>query len=72
MALVWQCDRCGCVSLVGNVDDLPKSWDRFTVPVRGSTGSRSTREAVMCEQCSDLLYDWLHTPARPEEDPEHG
>jgi hypothetical protein len=59
MALVWQCDRCDKVSNAGDVDDPPDNWVHRTVPVRGSTGAKSSREAVLCPDCDDSLYAWL-------------
>ena len=60
MALVWQCDRCDKVSDMGDVDDPPEGWERRTVPVRGSEGARSSAELVICAECDDSLYQWLH------------
>lgn len=61
MALVWRCDRCQRVSGMGDVDDPPEDWERRSMPVRGSQGARSNGEVVLCEECDDDLYRWLHT-----------
>lgn len=60
MALVWQCDRCKRSSNGGDVDDPPAHWVNYTMPVRGSTGARSTGSATLCDACDDSLYEWLH------------
>lgn len=62
MAQVWQCDRCGLISDQGDIDTPPPGWEYRTVPVRGSGGARSSRDAAICAACDDDLYDWLRTP----------
>lgn len=60
MAQVWQCDRCHTISDLGNIDDPPDNWERRTMPVRGSQGARSSRDAVICADCDDSLYAWAN------------
>lgn len=56
------CDRCKATSNAGDIDDPPPNW-RFTpMPVRGSQGARSTRDAVICDDCDDSLYRWMVDP----------
>ena len=58
----WMCDRCKATSNAGDIDDPPPNW-RFTpMPVRGSGGERSIgiHDAVICGDCDDDLYRWLH------------
>lgn len=59
MAQVWQCDRCDKVDDTGNVDDPPDTFERRSMPVRGSEGARSSMDAVICQECDDSLYEWF-------------
>ena len=68
MALVWQCDRCkGITSQGGNVDDPPDNWSARDMPVRGSSGARSSMPVVLCVGCDDELYEWFHNPPASDE-----
>lgn len=60
MSLVWQCDRCRRVSGMGDSTDPPEDWHRVDMPCRGSQGAKSRQTLVLCAECDDDLYGWLH------------
>lgn len=59
----WRCDRCHKVSTFGDIDTLPPDWEHRNMPVRGSEGARSSGRVVLCDDCDDSLYRWLHREA---------
>jgi hypothetical protein len=58
----WVCDRCGTMSRSGDIDDPPSNWRILDLPVRGTSGARSTRRGVLCDSCDDALYEWFTQP----------
>jgi len=61
MALVWRCDRCKKIGEMGSsADDPPEDWENRNMPVRGSQGARSNSTYLLCNECDDSLYKWLH------------
>lgn len=70
--MVYRCDRCKAVSEGGIIDteggesELPDNWHYFDLPVRGSTGARSMGRDLICANCEDDLYAWLHPKEESE------
>ena len=54
MALLWTCDRCGCATSNGGVDDPPEGWVAFSLdPQR--------EDLILCNICRISLARWFGT-----------